>query len=315
MKRIVSAAGHRSGLVVTLLALLALTAAVRPVGAVTFITASGPFILNKPGERYFLATNLKFQGDGLKITANNVDLELAGHTISGLPPTFRDGPPPETVGIQVFVASTVTIRGGRITDFFTNVELINGTACNLISLNTSKGTNIDGNHRGIFLNSSNFNHVLGCFANGCQQGILVAGERNVVESNTADQCVISGIVLRSAIGNTIARNSTNGSFLAGIELQPGATNTLVLANTSTHNGRGISLDEAANQNILQGNFCLNNLNGIWVENFSGSNSIAGNVALHNAIFDLNDFNQACDHNVWSANRVLPGVTANQPCIH
>jgi parallel beta-helix repeat protein len=89
----------------------------------------------------------------------------------------------------------------------------------------------------------------------------------------------------------------------------------VTGNTSTHNGNGIFLDAGANQNLIQGNFCLNNSNGIWVEDQAGFNRIAANVALRSAVFDLNDFNRSCDHNVWAANRVLPGVTANQPCIH
>jgi hypothetical protein len=101
MKRTLVAAGHRFGLFVAFLALTMLTAlTARPASAVTFITASGPFVLNKPHETYYLATNLKFEGNGLEITADGVDLELAGKTISGTP-SILDGPPPETVGILV----------------------------------------------------------------------------------------------------------------------------------------------------------------------------------------------------------------------
>jgi parallel beta-helix repeat protein len=316
-------------------ALIVLTSlAARPAAAVTSITTSGPFTLSKPGETYILKTNLIFPSDGLKITANNVTLDLAGNIIYGSPPSVDQQLPP-TVGIRVQNVSRVTIRGGLVTNFNYNVYLQNATACTLQSVDASMGLPVNAGY-GIYLTISAGNLIRACTVNfGDLAGIQLSNSNgNTLQSNTTSSCKVSGIGLYQSHNNTLQANRIDHSQFDGMAIDHSNSNTflnnnavdngeygivfttgsgnILFGNLATGNRTGIELTNIAANDVLQGNFCLNNrLYGIFVEASIG-NRIQANIAKGNGSYDLYDADRACGSNIWAFNRF---AKAYPSCVH
>src|SRR5215208_38709 len=82
------------------------------------ITITGlPFTITTPGS-YVLASNLKSSGHGITVAADNVTIDLKGHTISGSQAAGN-----EFYGISSFGHDDITVRNGRVEGFSYGVYL------------------------------------------------------------------------------------------------------------------------------------------------------------------------------------------------
>lgn len=241
----------------------------------TVITKSGIYALN---------ADLNCSGDGVDIEANNVELLLQSHTISG--PGINSGNSGVSAGGQVF--NSVTILGpGTITNFSTGV-LFNGTnGGGLI------GVNLTGNTESVFVGSS---------TNLTPATSLLIAQNTCNGTGGGYALDLAGIEKSTIVGNNCSNNYV-GILLAG-------SNNTLAGNTSSYNpGYGIQLLSGTG-NTLRGNqFNSNQINGIYT-NASG-NQFIGNLAQNNGAFDINENIAGCAGDTYRNDAF---VIANQSCV-
>jgi len=190
-------------------------------------------------------------GDGLVVTADNVTVDLNGHTISG-----TDGPADAGVGVRV-TGNGVTVTNGTVTKFDAGV-VIEGGAGNTVSLVTATdnrpgllggdygdgvtifGATADNNsvvdsvlrHNGPFGGVS----VLGGNVNDKITGTVISG--NLVQDNNLSP-QDDGVRLENWTWNsTISDNVVLGSALEGIALFADTRFNTVTGNNVQNNGYG-----------------------------------------------------------------------------
>lgn len=136
------------------------------------------------------------QGDGLRIQASNIVVDLAGHTISGRSSTNTTLD--EFVGIRLMNVTGVTVRNGTVTNFDAGVVLGRGSG-NTIS-------------RIRVLNNINHSTLTGVFTD-CEFGdgiLTLDSDNNVIEGNVAQgNGPYGGITLvGDSDGNQVLSNIT-----------------------------------------------------------------------------------------------------------
>lgn len=256
-------------------------------------------------------------GDGIIIGADNVTLDLNGHTVLGAPP--EGTPVGSTAGIKVDAVSGARVRNGTVTGFGRGVFLL------LRGRSTVEDLVVRGNQTiGIamisFENVIRRNVVQG---NGTEGVVVGGGTGNLIESNVIHGNGGTGFFLdrggpntrsggTTVRGNSIAANGMHGVVLSG--LTGGAS--VVSNNIAQNGGNGVVIGDLATSHLVQGNHIVGNLaDGVLIVRTpigGGFNRIIGNVALRNARFDLADDNTNCDANIWSGNQF---GTRNQSCIN
>jgi parallel beta-helix repeat protein len=200
----------------------------------------------------------------VSISASNVTLDCANHTIQGPPGTAR--------GITMNYVRGVTVKNCVITGsfgwgiytvadgnnrFLNNWISVNGTACrfNGSTQNLFQGNVLQGNAYG-----------------GC---IVVASNSNTFAYNRVNYNTTFGLYLESSNNNLVVQNEAGANTHDGIYVRNSHNNTLN-ANTTTHNSRnGIRIE--ANNNLVTNNYaCANTgLDANWV---SGTgNRFGGNT--------------------------------------
>jgi parallel beta-helix repeat protein len=225
-------------------------------------------------------------GDGIVIGADNITLDLNGHTIDG------DGIPGDSaldVGIRNNGHAGVTIIGGTVGEFDRGIQL-DGAGGNLLQhlkvmdnggrgitlQNASNGNRIEFtnasnnlNRAGIAVISSDVNTVEHDQLDDNDVGVLLGGgaANNSVEDNTMTTNPGGGVVVLSSDENTVARNrmEEGGLVISG-------NHNLVAANLVTHilgcdDGCGIGISvEGGTSNRVVGNFVDHTArNGIRVD--------------------------------------------------
>ena len=163
-------------------------------------------------------------GDGLVIGADNITLDLRGHTIDG------DATPATTdpdAGIKLAGHHGVTLTGGTVQEFDTGV-LLDGAPSNslrrLTVLRSDPG-------RGIDLE----NHSDG----------------NRIEDNTSSNNARSGIVIGSSADNLVRGNVTraNATGIAGLT----ATHNRIEGNVAVGGSNALLLDDFSDDNVVIAN--------------------------------------------------------------
>ena len=275
--------------------------------------------LDGPGQ-YILTGDLVCAGarTGIFITASNVVLHLAGHTISNA--TCDETA--EVVGIFV--------SGG-----LTRVEIEGGT--------------IAGFNDGVILSSST-SRVSGITVTGaCFFGILGGGDRNRIENN-AVRASGYGVALAPATNTVVKGNDLSGNVRGVVISDAGANNNLVeynvihdnLPDAGGNGGYGVLVANGTG-NIIRNNAVNANAAGITLGspgNLATLNTVSGstetgititvdgaasavrrNTVLGSAVADLVDESPACDGNTWYRNLfqtdLVLGVSdggANVGCI-
>ncbi|MGH9385038.1 MAG: right-handed parallel beta-helix repeat-containing protein [Vicinamibacterales bacterium] len=283
-------------------------------------------VLSEPGQ-YVLPQNLSCGGQGIKITASRVHLNMSGYAL---------GP---GIGPAILIQSALGCGEEGPTDVHINNGTITGYNNAAISL-----CNADSNHinamvltdrvTGVQLNQgSDDNDINGNYVSGNKYGLLIlnGSNRNRFNTNVCNSnvdpfnvnghsgCVfVTGAEIASS-NNVISSNEMTGNGLFGVEIGRGIGNT-IRGNTITETlrsniGTGVRLVTLAQNNIVRSNTTTNNRLGITLQDGSG-NLVQSNTAQFNTNFDLKETTPAsgqtpCTVNTWKSNTF---DTANEPCI-
>jgi len=266
------------------MAIAGLAAVLASAGAARAYTQinSCPYTISSPGE-YVLVANLTCSGDGIDITASNVDLKLNDHTITG--PNNGSG-----YGINVSSSPSYThinVQGpGLIQHFATGIYLVNVTNSRIHHLiaagngggiySVSGGANNHFEENNLPVNNGN---------SGRGDGITLYDTNSEVEGNDASGNLWSGIADFGSGNHMHHNNAVGNKNLGGLYVV--GTNAHVHDNTEFGNAGGI---------IVGG----------------GKNVIRDNIAEGNVVDDLYEFNSNCGTDTWQHNTFF---TANEPCIH
>jgi hypothetical protein len=259
-------------------------------------------------------------GSAVTIGADNITLNLNGHSVFG-----NAGTPGDGVGIGMTGRTGVKVLGpGTVRDFDAGVAISGGGNNQVVSVSAlnNVGDNSTDFGDGIALNNTHDNIIRGNIAqgNGPYDGIGVVGPTsfgNQILYNAAINNLTApgdhGIRFEPGTHhNTATGNNVAGNF-DGILVFNNSTDNVLTNNSSNRNQRdGIAVaGSGARRNQVVGNSA--NANGRYGFATSGqSNTFAGNSARGNATFDAFDSNANCDNNTWVRNFF---GTVSQACIH
>lgn len=283
---------------------------------------------------------------GIVIAADNIRVDLGGHTISG---RGRAG---DGVGILFDGVTAAWVSNGTVTGFDAGVAIAGGGSNTVHQLNIRDNIGSLTAVRpaygdGVVIVSSSFNWIFNnnITGNGPFSGVAVLSdgvtrsETNVIERNR----IVDNDVARAAVnedtgiriegplalGTYIKQNRIIANGLDGIAVfeAAGSSNAstwidrnLVQGNgfhgMANRKGDGIFLADQADSSLVNENEVTGNAaNGIRVA--SATNRILATTALGNgaypgvSAYDLVDENPACDANEWGSNTF---GSANQACI-
>src|ERR671936_827812 len=106
-------------------------------------------------ESFRLTNDMRCQGDGMVIVADNVTVDLGGHTLTGpgMGPQTWPLPQLDSVGVRVSGRSGVTIRNGKTAAFSTGIYLVDTTASTIENVTTQH------NPFGFYIHNSTHNTV------------------------------------------------------------------------------------------------------------------------------------------------------------
>jgi len=240
--------------------------------------------------------------NGIVVGADNITLDLNGHTVAGTPNSSDRG------GVVLVGRTGVTVKNGTVRAFDVGVVIEGGTgntvegvnAIDNISFESAGSTNRGGD--GIAILSSTNNRILrnNTVNNGPYSGIGIytdldaahqRGTTGVSSGNIVDGNVVSGNIQGRSPNNVV--NNDN----IGIRLEPGNTANQILNNRVDGNGLdGITLFTRNTFTVIRGNIATNNGlyrvaarrgNGIGLQtgNAQGGandNLVENNLAYHNA---------------------------------
>src|SRR5207248_9596039 len=108
-------------------------------------------------ESFTLANDLTCEKDGMVIVADNVTVDLGGHTLAGpgMGPQTWPLPQLHSVGVRVAGRSGVTIRNGKTVAFSTGIYFVDTTASTIDNVTTQH------NRFGFYIHNSTHNTVKG----------------------------------------------------------------------------------------------------------------------------------------------------------
>ncbi|MBM3212640.1 hypothetical protein FJZ33_10495, partial [Candidatus Poribacteria bacterium] len=260
-------------------------------GNANAITGTCGMVINNPGE-YILENDItRCSGGGgygvkyaIKIQADNVRLDLNGHTISGTGSAY---------GIYVAGSSFVTIAGpGRIENFNTGISI----ECRYDS---GTGTSYSSNHNTIE-NLTISGNTFGISFDWAHSGLTYTG--NSIDNNTILSNSQIGIYLSDSVDSTISNNIVSGGYY-GIVLTNSSGNTIKL-NRVTENTYGILLIVASSNNeIYENAICSNREYGLDLACDAHNNHIYHNNFIdnvkHAADFDYDHKSNRWEYNYFS----------------
>lgn len=229
--------------------------------------------------------------EGLVIGADNIVVDLAGHTLSGSARPELDEP-----GIDTDGHSRVVIRNGTVTGFSAGIALNDGSGNTIMGMlvqDNIGSLHDDGNYGdGIVLFFSHNNRITRnrVIHNGTYDGIgVLSGVNNLVENNIV---LDNNIVQTNSENQPVAMRDRGISLLS---LAPGrdATNNVVRANQVLRSGyHGIEISLFSTDNMVQRNSTSQNGFGQTTNNPLGDgdgiavlgnrNQVVGNSSTANA---------------------------------
>jgi parallel beta-helix repeat protein len=245
-------------------------------------------------------------GNGLVIGADNITLDLRGHTIDG---DFTDS----DSGIMSANHTGVKIRNGTVRQFNDGIFVTGGSG-NLVDAVTAFDNNnagielfnsdtnrVDRSRTpsavwGVLLNAGSDNNVVQHTAASQQMaGIAAVNEsnNNQIGGNTMSQVGLGVVVDAGSDGNHVTGNIIDGSFSTGIGVGVffggGADNTRIEANSVTNTGGGgdgIAVGAGQEGTLLSRNSSSKNAgDGIDVQ--SPATTLTRNIANSNGGHGIN----------------------------
>jgi parallel beta-helix repeat protein len=264
--------------------------------------------IDQPGS-YFLSNDITATCNAIEIAANDVTIDLDGHTI-------KAGAAAGCYAIRTTAAvSNVHIMNGKISqgsvgvwlygavsgggDFsvknltITNVSGVgigivgDTTECDLnraravVEDNTIKTPGATSS-AGIALTCVEGSRIERNQVRDAYHGIkLYRSKSTVVRNNAVAHCTSIGIEISESDRNIITGNAVTGNAWHGIRLSNGFANTLDNNNASGNTGCGFCLDSSADNLLLYNNASQNTETGFKFTGTSGSN-VAYNTASENS---------------------------------
>jgi len=259
--------------------------------------------IQRNGDVYTLFGNINSVADGIVIERDNMTLDGAGYTMTGLG---------SGSGIAFTSRSNVTVRNTQIRAFYIGIWLNYSSDC-MVSEN-----NITINQKGIKLDSSSNNNIShDRVETNFDYGIsLYYSNQNNLSSNIASNNDL-GFWVESSTNNSISHNTVTANSDYGIKLVDTSSNNIIFENEIMNQPYGIDLYRTNSNHVLANNITGNSEYGITLErddcfnNTISENNIADNyygIALysssnnriyHNSLF--NNTYQASSNalgNVW-----------------
>lgn len=219
-----------------------------------------------------LDNDLSCPGDALTVGADDIKINLNGHTISGAG---------AGVGITIRLRHGVSVKGGTISGFVTGIFIAQS---NDIDIKDGRFTN---NREAIFLNGTSGsvvksnvvwqNQLRGIMLRPTATGI-VSTDNVVMGNELADNP--SGILVFGQSGNTFKGNSITRSTVGAFDLTGGgATGNVIKENVLTHSAAGIRFGAGWVGNEIFGNTIGSNTCGLLGP--SAGNTIRDNLFTAN----------------------------------
>src|SRR5437762_2579580 len=188
-------------------------------------------------ESFTLANDLTCEKDGMVIVADNVTVDLGGHTLTGpgMGPQTWPLPQLDSVGVRVGGHTGVVVRNGKTTGFSTGVYFVDETASTIENVTTER------NRFGFYIHASNKNVV----------------KNSDVEFN------IYGLHLQNSDdnllqGNLLARQTYNSPGGYGLYMYASARNRVIENTIDSNINWGIWFSEAKENAIFHNNVIGNN---------------------------------------------------------
>jgi parallel beta-helix repeat protein len=208
-----------------------------PVSSPTqsFATREGTCAM-RVNESFTLANDMACAGDGMVVVADNITVDLGGHTLTGpgMGPQTWPLPQLDSVGVRVGGHTGVTIRNGKTEAFSTGIYFIDMASSTIESVTTLrnrfgfyihasekitvKDSDVEFNIYGLHLQNSDdcvlVNNLLARQTYNSPGGYglyLYASSRNRVTDNTIDSNINWGIWFSDAKENVIFHNNVVGN--------------------------------------------------------------------------------------------------------
>src|SRR5947207_1831915 len=187
-------------------------------------------------ESFTLANDLTCQGDGMVVAADNVVVDLGGHTLTGpgMGPQTWPLPQLDSVGVRAGGHTGVTVRNGKTTAFSTGIYFLDMVSSSIEGVTTLrnrfgfyihssqkitvKDSDVEFNIYGLHLQNSDdcvlTNNLLARQTYNSPGGYglyLYASSRNRVTDNTIDSNINWGIWFSDAKENVIFHNNVVGN--------------------------------------------------------------------------------------------------------
>jgi parallel beta-helix repeat protein len=232
------------------------------------------------------------RGNGLKVAADGVTIDLGGHVVDGagrgvgvLNGHWGDGHRNVVIrngtvrGFKVGVRSGA--RGTRISDLTVTRNAAGGIALRSRECRVDGSAVTDNGYgHGIFVGGVSGCRIVGNRVAGhLGAGIEASRSRaHTVERNRVWGNRQAGVLLAGTAGVRVARNTVSANAGPGVWLFDGATANHVLDNTLAVNGTGVSLASAGASNRIEGNSVSGSrASGIRLAETGPGNAVAANL--------------------------------------
>lgn len=211
-------------------------------------------------------------GAGLVVGADDITIDLNGHTIDGSAAAKTAG----EEGIDAGSFDGVTVRNGTIRDFFYGVEGFGegNTFEDLLFIDNAASFEFVAAHDNTVRNNistaADFHFLR-----------LTFSDRNVVEGNVSTQSRF-GVVVSNSDGNQVLSNELSGLGRdRGVVIGDGASGTVVRGNDIESFEFGIQVVDASGTGVFDNSTTMNDVDGIRVELGATDTTIGGNSANDN----------------------------------
>ena len=229
-------------------------------GAAAFVGACGT-VLDSPG-KYVLENDLTDCAGAyaVKITSDDVELDLNGHVISGLGGGY---------GIYIYKADDVTVKNGTISGFRTGIEITRSTR---IKISENEISNNDIGIRA--LSSDDIDIVDNTILFNDEKGIYINSGSHTIKGNTVDANALNGIELSGVSSTRIDGNKIRDNGANGISVY-NSYDLNILNNLIQRNSVGVFLNRVGESRFHNNTLCSNDY-GIEVHSSSNNNQLNRN---------------------------------------
>jgi len=257
---------------------------------------------------------MEFNGTGFICDADNITLDLNGHSIIGRFISSSGPNFPAEFGISANGHSGITIKNGTITGFVFGIYLFSCDHCivkDIISTsnnlngimllgssnNTVKGcTTADNGAFGIAMNiGSDNNEVKGCVSNNNElMGIYIGGNPatspsngNTIKDTTTGSNQVFGVLIENSTFNVVINCTSVNNMVFGIMIRNSHYISLLGNKVEGNLASGILLAPGTDDNLVQDNSIWgNSVDGLIVG--GNNNQIINNKFKGNLSFDILD---------------------------